>query len=172
MKLNKLIALPILTAALAFANSQAHAANTASTTVKLEMADYASVSATGDVTIKPTLAQIDAGTIDTTTDTDANGLGVAQAPITLTVDSTHGAEITLDGNGGSLNDADLSLKVGSGSWIPASDNNATVLYSSSAAEKEDDVPVYVKIDNLGNYDVGEYTNTVTFTITAAEAEID
>lgn len=171
MKMHKLIALPILTAAaFAFAAPQAHATPLGnSTVVNLQIEDYAAVEATSNITIKPTLSQIVAGTYDSTSETDANN--VTGSPIELMVDSTHGAEITIDGNGGSLNDAHLSLKAGGGSWVSA-DDNLTPLYSSSAAQEGTEVPVAVKITNLGSYDVGDYSNTVTFTITAAEADLE
>ncbi|HEX8237256.1 MAG TPA: hypothetical protein VF600_14955 [Abditibacteriaceae bacterium] len=160
MKLNKLIVLPVLTAAfaLAVAAPKANAA-TDSTTVNLTINDYVAVDATTSITVTPTLSQIDGGSVTT-----------ADNPITLTIDSSHGAEVTIEGSGGSLADEDLELNAGQG-WVGAEDS-ATALYTSSVAQDGVAVPVNVRITNLGSYDVGSYSNTVTFTVTAADGGID
>lgn len=158
MKLNKLIVLPILTAAFALsvAAPKANAATSSDTIVNLQMNDYASITATGEITVTPTLEQIVAGSVTTINN-----------PITLTISSTQGAEVTIAGSGGTLADEDLELKAGAGAWVGAEDS-ATLLYSSLAAQNETQVPVNVRITNLGAYDLGTYTNTVTFTVTDAE----
>lgn len=137
---------------------QAHAATTADTIVTLQMQDNASIAATAAITVTPTLAQIVAGTVTT-----------ANNPITLTINSTNGSEVTLAGGGGTLADADLDLSSDGGTtWVGADDAGATTFYSSSSTQSAATVPVKVRISNLSGYEVGSYTNTVTFTIVAAE----
>jgi hypothetical protein len=137
---------------------QAQAATTADTIVNLQMQDNAAITATSSITVTPTLAQIVAGSVTT-----------ANNPITLTIDSTNGSEVTLAGNGGTLADTDLSLSSDGGStWVAAADANATTFYSSSATQSAASVPVKVKISNLSGYEVGSYANTVTFTVVAAD----
>src|SRR4028118_2239991 len=90
---------------------QAQAATTADSIVTLEMQDLASISTNGAITVTPTLAQIVAGSVTTATN-----------PITLTVSSTNGSEVTLDGSGGTLADADLDLSSDGGTtWVGADD---------------------------------------------------
>lgn len=136
---------------------QAQAATSANTTVNLSIQDYASVStSTPDITVTPTLAQIAAGSVTTT-----------DAPITLNIESTNGSTVTVEGDGvGTLDDAHLSLNAGAG-WVLASTGGT--LFSSTATQvATTDVPVNVKITNLSAYEVGSYSNTVTFTIVASE----
>lgn len=137
---------------------QAQAATTADTIVNLQMQDNAAITATASITVTPTLAEIVAGSVTT-----------ANNPITLTLDSTNGSEVTLAGNGGTLNDADLALSSDGGStWVNADDAGATTFYSSGSTQSAATVPVKVKISNLSGYEVGSYANTVTFTIVSAD----
>lgn len=137
---------------------QAQAATTADTIVTLEMQDHAAITATSAITVTPTLAEIVAGTVTTIGN-----------PITLTVDSTNGSEITFAGSGGSLADADLELSSDAGAtWVAADNDGLIPFYSSSATQSGSTVPVKVRINNLSGYEVGNYANTVTFTIVAAE----
>jgi hypothetical protein len=148
-----------LAALVAFAGAQgAQAATTADTIVNLQMQDNAAITATSSITVTPTLAEIVADEVTT-----------ANNPITLTIDSTNGSEVTLAGSGGTLADADLSLSSNGGStWVTAADAGATTFYSSSATQSAATVPVKVKISNLSGYEVGSYANTVTFTVVAAD----
>lgn len=137
---------------------QAQAATTGDTIVTLEMQDNAAITATAAITVTPTLAQIVAGSVTTATN-----------PITLTLSSTNGSEVTLAGSGGTLADADLDLSSDGGtSWVGADDAGATVFHTSSSTQSAASVPVKVRITNLSGYEVGSYSNTVTFTIVAAE----
>ena len=148
----------VMAALVAFAGmQQAQAATTADTIVTLEMQDNAAITATAAITVTPTLAQIVAGSVTTVTN-----------PITLTVSSTNGSEISLAGSGGTLADADLDLSSDNGTtWVGADDAGATVFHTSSATQNAASVPVKVRITNLSGYEVGSYANTVTFTIVAA-----
>ena len=161
-KMNKQIAgfgivLGALVAA-AVAPQTAQAATTADTIVTLQMQDNAAITATAAITVTPTLAQIVAGSVTTSNN-----------PITLTLDSTNGSEVTLAGSGGSLANADLDLSSDGGTiWVGADDAGVTTFHSSSVTQSGATVPVKVRITNLSGYEVGSYTNTVTFTIVAAD----
>ena len=136
---------------------QAEAATTADTVVTLQKQNYAAITATAAITVAPTLSQIVAGSVTT-----------AGNPITLTVDSTNGSQITLAGSGGTLANADLDLSSNGGAtWVGADDAGATTFYTSSVTQSAATVPVKVRISNLSGYEVGNYINTVTFTIVAA-----
>lgn len=136
---------------------QVQAATEADTIVTLAMQDNAAITATAAITVTPTLAQIVADSVTTSTN-----------PITLTIDSTNGSEVTLAGSGGTLANADLALSSDGGTtWVNADDAGLTTFYSSSVTQSAATVPVKVKIINLSGYEVGSYTNTVTFTIVAA-----
>lgn len=160
MKINKQVAKfgVVMGALVAVAGvQQAQAATTGDTIVTLEMQDNAAITATAAITVTPTLAQIVAGSVTTATN-----------PITLTIDSTNGSQITLAGSGGTLANADLALSSNGGTtWVGADDAGATTFYSSSITQSGATVPVKVKISNLSGYEVGSYANTVTFTIVAA-----
>ena len=137
---------------------QAQAATTGDTIVTLEMQDNAAITATAAITVTPTLAEIVAGTVTT-----------SNAPITLTIDSTNGSEVTFAGSvSPTLANADLALSSDGGTtWVVADNAGITTFYASSSTQSAVAVPVKVKISNLSGYEVGSYTNTVTFTIVAA-----
>ena len=159
MKMNKkMIVLPLLMSALFVAGNAtvSQAALTSDTVVNMEVADFAAITSTATINVDPTLADMAAGTI-TTTDN----------PITLTIDSSNGSEITFSGNGGTLEDADLALNHGGG-WVLADNDGSTPFYSSSSTQNGAELPVNVRISNLSGYEVGNYTNTITFTIVDAE----
>jgi hypothetical protein len=134
---------------------QAQAATEADTDVNLIMQSYAAISSTPSIDVTPTLAQIVTGTVTSTND-----------PIALTIDSTNGSTVTVEGNGSiagefTLDQDDLELNAGSG-WVNAGVGGT--LYSSSATQSAANVPVNVRISNLSAYEVGTHSTTVTFTV--------
>ncbi len=159
MKLNKLIALPVLTAAFALAAPQAQAAD--NTRVDLQINDYVALSTSApSVVVEPSLSEISTANAATRVNL-----------FNLIIDSTNGAVVTLDGDGsdgtnGTLADTDLEIG-NKGTWVRADNNNATVLHQSNVAQNQHEVPLSVRISNLRNYSVGTHSNTVTFTVTSA-----
>jgi hypothetical protein len=134
-------------------------AQAAETVVNLQMSDYSTVAATSSINVTPTLAQIVLDSVTTINN-----------PIALTIDSTNGSTVSVEGDGSTvgastLADNDLELNAGQG-WINVGTGGD--LYSSSATQSAANVPVNVRISNLAAYEVGTHSNTVTFTIVAAE----
>jgi len=148
------LGIAIVTLVAVAGTQQAHAATTADTTVNLSMQSFAAITATADIIVAPTLAQIVAGSVTTT-----------DQPITLTIDSTNGSTVTVEGDGNTvgLADADLELNAGAG-WVSAASGGLVPLYTSSVTQSAANVPVNVRISNLSAYEVGTHSNTVTFTI--------
>ena len=136
---------------------QAQAVTEADSVVTLEMQDNAAITASTPAPIIPDFTEIVAGEV------------ITAAAISLNVQSTSGSTVTVEGDGldgeESIANAHISLNAGQG-YVTAT--GATLLSSSSMQGPTNDVPVAVKITNLGVYNVGTYTNTLTFTIVAAD----
>lgn len=160
----KVVAFGIVMAALVACTGvqQAQAATTADTVVTLQMDDYAAITATPTALVEPSLADVGIGSVIT-----------ADNPITLTISSTNGSQVTFTGTPGTspLANADLALSSDGNTWIPATDGS-TPLAASGSTQSAEQIPINIKISNLGGYEVTtggtNYTNTVTFTVVAAD----
>lgn len=173
MKNTKLIAVPVLMGALFLAASgnQAHAADTAAT---MTVANYTSVTSTASVSMSPSLADLQAGAVESLGAVDLN----------VTTNNSTGCKVTVAAGAagsGKIAPADISLKVaGAGSGAAAGSfaaytalgtTSADLWNTTGAALNGTDVSLDVKFSNLSAYPAlggnsTDYTNTITFTAVA------
>ena len=173
MKNTKLIAVPVLMGALFLAASgnQAHAADTG---VTLQMDNFTSVTSTTNISTTPTLADLQAGNVESLGAVDFN----------VVTNNASGCKVTVAAGAagsGKIAPGDISLKVASaGSGTAAGSFAAyTALGTTSvdlwnttgSALDGTDVSLDVQFNNLATYPaVGgvstDYTNTITFTAVA------
>ncbi len=169
----KLIAVPALMGALliAAAGQEAQAADSSTT---LSVQNFTSVTSTASLTMTPTLAEIQAGSV-------ASLSGLA---LNVVTNNSTGCRVTVAAaaaGAGKIAPGDISLKVaaaGSGAAAgtfaayTALSTTATNLWNTTgAAVNGTDVGLDVQINNLSAYPAAagattNYTNTITFTAVA------
>ncbi len=171
MKLNKLIALPVLTAAFALAVA-APKANAADTTATLNVTNSASVTASAAVGATVTLSDLQNASYKD-----------ASAPIALTVstNNANGCTVTVaaglgDAQSNNIAAGDIQIKSGTGgslisAYTPLT-NSPVDLWSTGSPVTNAPVTVDVRFRNLGSYPAAanggnsSYTQTITFTAVA------
>jgi hypothetical protein len=171
MKLNKLIALPVLTAAFALAVA-APKANAANTTATLNVTNSASVTASASVGATVTLSDLLSSSEKDST-----------APINLLVstNNANGCTVTVaagsgDADSNNIAAGDILIKSGTGGSLVTNftplTTSAVDLWSTGSAVTNAPVAVDVRFRNLGSYPAAanggnsSYTQTITFTSVA------
>ncbi len=169
MKLNKLIALPVLTAAFALSVA-APKANAATSNATLTIQNFTQVSTSDSVSMSPSLVEVQAGEKE------------SLSAITLSVVTNNGAgcKVTVkaaegDSRDTKINPGDILIKSGTtgrdaafADYSALSTTAADLWNTNSSTVAGTDVELDVKFINLDAYTASNtsYTNTITFTAVA------